>query len=394
MNAFCKTLIICLLMILSLSRCSMQEKEPEHPEKDHVEEAGILEISTEGQSKAGLSLAKVREDQITNLLRVSGKVVPDESKVVRIRPLANGRIQKLFVTPGNSISKGQPLIAFDYVELGELQNSYAKARAAAEVTEAALKRAEHLSTIGALPRSEYEKRKADHENSLAEVKNIEFKLSRYNVSSARLKESGNLEGSTITNSLLRSPANGVLIKFEAAEGEVVDPEHELFVIADLSSVWVEANVHETDLSLIKVGQTAEIHSDAYVGQTFSGKITKIADVLDVATRTVKVRCEVLNPQTLLKLEMFVHATIPTSRTRKALLVPSVAVQEIDHKPVVFVKKDDRHFEKRNIQTGEKNESEIEVVSGVKTGEIVVSDGSFSLKSEFLKAEIGSEEHGH
>jgi cobalt-zinc-cadmium efflux system membrane fusion protein len=394
MNTFCKRFTFCLLVILSLAGCAKQEKEAEHHEKEHVEGSGVLEISKEGQSKAGLAFSEVREDQITNLLRVSGKVVPDESRVIRIRPLAIGRVQKLFVTPGSSISKGQPLIAFDYVELGELQNSYAKARAAAEVTEAALKRAEHLSTIGALPRSEYEKRKADHENSLAEVKDIEFKLSRYNVSSARLTESGNLQESKITNSVLRSPRSGVLIKFEAAEGEVVDPEHELFVIADLSRIWVEANVHETDMSLIKVGQNAEIHSDAYAGQTFSGKITKIGDVLDVETRTVKVRCEVLNPQTLLKLEMFVHATIPTSQTRKALLVPSIAVQEIDHKPVVFVRKDDQHFEKRNIQTGEKNDLEIEVMSGVKAGEIVVSDGSFSLKSEFLKAEIGSDEHGH
>ncbi|HSE42902.1 MAG TPA: efflux RND transporter periplasmic adaptor subunit, partial [Acidobacteriota bacterium] len=200
--------------------------------------------------------------------------------------------------------------------------------------------------------------------------------------------------SKLTQSILRSPASGVLIKFEAGEGEVIDSEHELFTIADLSKVWVEANVHETDLALIKAGQTAEIRSDAYPDQVFSGKITKIGDILDVATRTVKVRCEVLNPETQLKLEMFVHASIPTSQSRKALLVPTLAVQEIDHKPVVFVKKDDQHFEKRNIETGEKNQSEIEVISGIKPGEIVVSDGSFSLKSEFLKSEIGSDEHGH
>jgi cobalt-zinc-cadmium efflux system membrane fusion protein len=371
-----------------------KEENPEHQEKEHVEQSGVLEISAEGQAKAGLKFAKVREDQITNLLRVSGKVVPDDSRVVRIRPLANGRVQELFVTPGSSIAKGQPLVSFDYIELGELQNSYAKAHAAADVTEKALKRAEHLSTIGALPASEYEKRKADHENSLAEIKDIEFKLSRYNISSSQLKNLESSSDSKLTQSVLRSPANGVLIKFEAAEGEVVDSEHELFTIADLSKVWVEANVHETDLALIRAGQTAEIRSDAYPDQIFSGKITKIGDILDVATRTVKVRCEVLNPQTRLKLEMFVHATIPTSKSRIALLVPALAVQEIDHKPVVFVKKDDQHFEKRNVETGETNESEIEVISGIKPGEIVVSDGSFSLKSEFLKAEIGSDEHGH
>ena len=127
---------------------------------------------------------------------------------------------------------------------------------------------------------------------------------------------------------------------------------------------------------------------------FSGTITKIGDMLDVSTRTVKVRCEVANPNTRLKLEMFVHVMIPTSQTRQALLIPAIAVQEIDHKPVVFVRSDEHHFVLRNIETGEKKESEIEVLSGLKVGETLVTDGSFSLKSEFLKAEIGSDEHGH
>ena len=169
---------------------------------------------------------------------------------------------------------------------------------------------------------------------------------------------------------------------------------ELFTIGDLSQVWVEANVHETDLSVIDLGREALIRSDAYPDRIFKGKITKIGDVLDVATRTVKVRSEVLNPDRRLKLEMFVDVIVPTSEVRMVLLIPHDAVQEIDHKPVVFVKKDESRFEKRNVQTGEKTDHGIEVISGLKEGEIVVAEGSFSLKSEFLKAEIGSDEHGH
>jgi cobalt-zinc-cadmium efflux system membrane fusion protein len=379
---------IVLMLSLSLFGCGTADKHgDEHEEEKHLEDPGVLEITKEGQEKSGLKLATVREDQITNLLKVSGKVVADESRVVHIRPLAKGRVEKIFVTPGSAVSKEQPLISFDYIELGELQNEYAKARAAADVTEKSLKRAEQLSNIGALPRSEYEKRKADHENSLANIKDVEFKLTRYNISPAQLN-------TELTQSVLRSPSSGVLTTFDAAEGEIVEPDTELFTIADLSRVWVEANVHETDLRLVKPGQKAEIRSDAYPDQLFSGAITKVGDVLDVATRTVKVRCEILNPKTQLKLEMFVQVTIPTSETRKALLIPEVSVQEIDHMPVVFVKKDEEHFEKRNIQVGQKSGSEIEVISGLKQGETLVTDGSFSLKSEFLKAEIGSDEHGH
>jgi len=390
MSTILKSLLICGAAFVILFGCKSQEKKEDHHEKEkHSAEAGVIEINKEGQEKAGLKFAAVQEASITNLLRVSGKVVPDESRVVHIRPLAAGRVEKIYITPGSTIAQGQSLVAIDYVDLGELQNSYAKALAAAEVTEQAQKRAEHLTKIGALPQSEYERRKADHQNSIAELNDIEFKLARYNVKPAQLKES-----STLTHGIMRSPRNGVLLEFDAAEGELVEPEHALFTIADLSLVWIEANVHETDLSLVQVGQKAEVRSDAYPGEVFTGMITKVGDMLDVSTRTIKVRCEVPNPETRLKLEMFVHVIIPTSKTRKALLVPNSAVQEIDHKPVVYVKEGESHFRKRNIQTGETSDSGIEVVSGLKPNEMVVTEGSFSLKSEFLKAEIGSDEHGH
>ena len=137
-----------------------------------------------------------------------------------------------------------------------------------------------------------------------------------------------------------------------------------------------------------------IQSEAYPGRIFTGKITKIGDVLDVATRTVRVRSEVPNPDRKLKLEMFVDVVVPTSEIRTALMVPENAIQEIDHNPVVFVKTNETHFQKRNIETGEKSDAGVEVTSGLKPGEVVVTEGSFSLKSEFLKAEIGSDEHGH
>ena len=147
-----RQVFLCFLAILCLTvyACSSQEKSTKHEEEEHHDEAGILEITTEAQQKAGLKFEKVREGQITNLLRASGKVVSDESRVFHLRPLANGRIDRIFVTPGSAVTKGQSLIAFDYVELGELQNDYVKAHASASVSEQALKRAEHLSSIGAL----------------------------------------------------------------------------------------------------------------------------------------------------------------------------------------------------------------------------------------------------
>lgn len=399
MNLNIRTTQIILLLLLALSvlllGCSDKPAEEKHHEEaeHHNEQTRILEITKEGQTKAGLGFAQANNAEIRNLLHVNGRVVPDESRVVHIKPLATGRVERIFVQPGSEVRAGQPLVAFDYVELGDLESGYRKARAEVKVAEQALKRAEELTKIGALAEAEFQRRKADYESTLAVAREYEIKMSRYNVKPSDV-ESGATKHSRAAHSVLRSPQNGVLLKYDSSVGEIVEPSMEIFTIGDLTSVWVEANVHESDLSAIDPGQESLIQSDAYPGRIFKGKITKVGDVLDVATRTVKVRSEVPNPERRLKLEMFVDVVLPTSEIRTALVIPPIAVQEIDHKPVVFVKSDESHFEKRNIETGEKTDQGVEVISGLKDGEVIVTEGSFSLKSEFLKAEISSDEHGH
>jgi len=388
-------LLLSCASIFLIQGCGEKPAGEKHHEEagHHDEQPGILEITKEGQARAGLGFVQAKKAEIRNLLHVTGKVVPDESRVVHIKPLATGRVEQIFVQPGAEVGKGQSLVAFDYVELGDLESAYRKARAEVKVAEQALKRAEELTKIGALAEAEYQRRRADYENTLAVAREYEIKMSRYNVKPSDV-ETGATKHSRAAHSILRSPRNGVLLKYESSVGENVEPSMEIFTIGDLSFVWVEANVHETDLSAIDPGREALIQSDAYPARVFKGKITKIGDVLDVATRTVKVRCEVPNPERRLKLEMFVDVVVPTSEIRPALVIPQNAVQEIDHKPVVFVKNDENHFEKRNIETGEKTDQGVEVISGLSEGEVVVTEGSFSLKSEFLKAEIGSDEHGH
>ena len=384
--------MVMLIVQAACSRETSKETQEEHHEDAHTDTSGLLEINKEGQEKAGLQFVTVEQSSVQNLLFVTGKVVADESRMVHIRPLAAGQIQRVLVQPGSDVTSGQPLILIDSIELGDLENEYLKARSNVSVAEQSLKRAENLVKIGAIAQSEYERRKSDYESALASLRSIETKTARYGIDSGTLSDqSAKSSGGQNT---LRSPINGVLLEFNAAAGEMADPDVDLFTIGNLESLWVEANVHETDLGLVQLGQQATIRSNAYPDLEFTGEITKIGDVLDVSTRTIKVRCQVPNPERKLKLEMFVDVTIPTSKTREALIVPGEAVQEIDHEPVVFVKQGEDRFEKRDIQLGQKTDRGFEVTSGLKKGEVVVSTGSFSLKSEFLKAEIGSEEHGH
>ena len=182
-----------------------------------------------------------------------------------------------------------------------------------------------------------------------------------------------------------------MIKYNAAEGEAFGPSDEVFTIADLSTAWVLADVYEKDIALIHAGQEARIVTDSYPGETFLGRITYVSDFLDPKTRTAKVRCEVPNRDGRLKLDMFATVQLPTPANRQALLVPAAAIQQVNDRPVVFVRISETEFEPRNVGLGTQSDGWVEVTGGVKKGEVVVAHGSFFLKSTLLRSQIGGEE---
>jgi cobalt-zinc-cadmium efflux system membrane fusion protein len=156
-------------------------------------------------------------------------------------------------------------------------------------------------------------------------------------------------------------------------------------------VWVQADVYEKDIALIQKNLSVKVSVDAYPKDTFTGRITYVSDLLDPKTRTAKVRCEVANPGGKLKLDMFATIAIPTPRGRNAVMVPSTAIQQIDDQPNVFVRLAPTKFERRRVTLGVKDGEWIEVPSGVKARESIVTNGSFALKSALLREQIGGEE---
>jgi len=131
-----------------------------------------------------------------------------------------------------------------------------------------------------------------------------------------------------------------------------------------------------------------VRVSSYPQETFAGKITYVADTIEPKTRTARVRCLVGNERGLLKLEMFATVEIPVGQTNPILTVPSSSIQQIDGRPVVFVRNSEAEFQKREVQTGVESQGYIEIRSGLKQGELVVSRGSFILKTAFLKHLIG------
>lgn len=367
---------------------------------------GTVEVPEAAQKNAGVQVAKVQTTTLPTELQVTGVVAPEESRVAHIRPLARGVIEQIFVSLGARVAKGQVLLAYDNIEMGQLVGEYLSAKAAQQQAEAdlgvkrrGLERAEELIKVEAVALQTLELRRAEFRNAQAAVTSqraavtrVEEQLHRFGLSDADLARLTPQEGTaahrSASHATLRSPVSGVVTKYEVASGELVEPDRELFTISDLSSVWVLADVYEKDLGKVRAGVTVSVRTDAYPERAFTGRLTYVSDVIDPQTRTAKVRCVVPNDDGALKLDMFARVAIPTAQRREGLAVPQAAVQTLGNVPVVFVRQSATRFVRRDVTLGAVADGSVEVLKGLQSGDVVVSYGSFFLKTALLKEQIG------
>lgn len=189
---------------------------------------------------------------------------------------------------------------------------------------------------------------------------------------------------------LKAPLDGVVVERKSAVGEQVDANTTLLTISDPTSIWVIAEIQERDLGAIKVGQEARFRVVAYPEETFTGAIVRLGHEVETASRTLEARIAVANLDGRLRPGMFADVEITTEVSRQALLIPDGAVQTDAGDQIVFVALNDRQFQRRAVQTGHVESGQIEVLAGLKSGERVVTEGSFILKSELSKSELGEE----
>ncbi|HXH23753.1 MAG TPA: efflux RND transporter periplasmic adaptor subunit [Vicinamibacterales bacterium] len=385
---------------------SSAESETEHHESDLP--AGTVEIPETAQRNASVEMARVTRTRLPATLEVTGIVAPDESRVAHVRPLARGVVERINVTLGSRVTAGQPLLTYDNVELGQLVGEFLSERAALrqaetdrEVKRTSLSRAEALIKIEAIAQQELDVRRAEFRNAEAAVASaqaraskIEEQLHRFGLSDADIRalspEADEAPHRAASHSVLRAPFAGVVTKFDVARGEVVETDKELFTIADMSSVWVLADVYEKDLSKIRRDGAVSVKVDAYPDRTFTGRITYVSDLIDPTTRSAKVRCVVENRDGALKLDMFAKVTLASADEREALVVPEDAIQQIDNQSIVFAQQTPTRFERRDVQIGLRSGRLVEIVGGLDEGQTIVGRGSFYLKTALLRERIGDE----
>ena len=382
------------------------------PAGDVVDEVhgdpNVVEVPIDAQNNVGLAVSKSIRQELESTFTATGIVSPDQTRYAHITPLGRGIVERVFVKLGDRVEKGDPLVGYDNIELGELIGEYlnrlgglGKLEAGRRVARKILDRAQALLEVDAIAKQQYEVREAEYQQAVAslqsqeaELAQVEEKLHRFGLTDDDISE---LKSSphesphrTSSHSVLRAAFSGIIVRYDVSPGELVDRDERLFTLADTSIVWVMADLYETDIGVVRAGEACRVTVLSYPEEVFTGEVTYISDFLDPSSRTAKVRCVVPNPDRRLKLEMFSSIEIPVKHGREAVTVPIPALQQISGDSVVFVQTDATRFERRVVEIGERGKDWAEVLSGLREEENVVTEGSFYLKSAFLREQIGDE----
>lgn len=393
---FRKTLLalLALAFLLGCGKPEEPKKEAEHGTDKHAEEkgrhgdeqTGIITLSPEATQHAAIKTEALSLRPLSVGYAFTGKVSVNETRLAHVGPRIPGRAVEIFVNPGGHVTKGQPLAVIDSPELGEAQSQYLKAKTAFEIAGKSYERAKIVLEGKVISTGEFQKREGEYLLTRTELKTTEDRLHLFGMTEKEISAIG--KEHTINSTVaIYSPISGTVIERHLTLGEVVEPVKPLFTVADLSNLWVIADIPETDISKIEKGQTVAIAVSAYPEKVFSGKLGYISEVIAAETRSVKVRAEVENPKGMLKPEMFATVKISISEREKVLAVPESALQREGDKTIVFIEQSYGKFEKRIIEIGPRFDGHRRVISGVKEGDKIVVKGAFTLKSEGQKADL-------
>ncbi len=333
---------------------------PVFAEEENSNNAQLLHVSTERIQRLGVKTAPVENTQIAHTVRTVGTVEADERRLYNVTLRFNGFIEQLYVNAtGQSVALGQPLFELYSPDLVSAQHEYLTARSG----QSALGNSEAWLQSGM---------KNLTESSLERLRNWGISESEL----THLEQQGKVQNTVV----VRSPTSGVVMEKSVVSGARAMAGDTLFKIADLSQVWIIADVYEQDIGLIKLGQTVLATLDSYPGRTFKGKVGFVYPTLNPATRTVKVRVELPNPNGLLKPMMYTQLEIAT-QAHTALAVPRSAILESGRRTLVLVDRGEGRFEPRPVKLGLRGEEMIEILEGVREQERVVVSANFLIDAE-------------
>jgi cobalt-zinc-cadmium efflux system membrane fusion protein len=317
-----------------------------------------------------LTVEPVGQKEIERNLTLPAVVEADPSRLVKILPPLAGRITQLKVQLGQRVEQNQPLAVLDAPDLQTAYADYGRGKVQFEQAQKNRDRLRALGSSGGISQKDVQQAETDFVTAEAEYQRAQARLRQIGVDPEAIDKSR-----TVT---ILAPISGSVIDLTVAPGAYWnDPTAPLMTLADLSSVWVTANVPEKDTSRVSQGQAVDVALSAYPGETFKGQVLFVSDVLDADTRRTKVRIAFKNPGTRLKPGMFANATFFAPK-QAAPILPATALVLKDDANQVFVEVAPWTFEARPVEVGFQQDDQAIIRSGVKAGDRVIIKGGVLL----------------
>ena len=344
----------------------------------------VLEISPEAAEIIDLKVEPAIMKSMGSHVATTGKVKANENKVAIVGPLFSGRIKEFLVNVGDWVHKGTKLVLLESVEVAEAKSEFYKTYAEMELAKINYERQQRLFKENISSKKNLAAAEADYKIAMANLESAHKNLHTLGFTEEDVK---NISTEHEINPIicLCAPITGRVVKRQGVVGAMVDQSNDLVTVMDLSSLWIDADIYEKDISLINIGRKVEVAVTSYPREIFMGQVAYIGDVVNEETRTVTVRTVVNNKDRKLKVGMFANFRIYTAAEKKALVITVDAVLDEMGEKIVFIKEGNA-FRRKAVEVGNTLDNFTEIIAGLKEGDQVVVKGHFQLQSELVEKE--------
>jgi membrane fusion protein, heavy metal efflux system len=333
---------------------------------------------------ARIELAKAEPGDIAKRLTVPGTILPDADRVAHVAVKLAGTVAELRKNIGDDVVKGEVLAVLESREVADAKSEYLAARLNNELQQDLTNRDKTLWEGRAIPEQQHIKSRNAAAQSAMRFDIARQKLMALGVEEKEISEIPRAAEGSLRQQNIRAPISGRLVERKVELGTAVGRdslETELFVIVDLSKVWVELSVSSADLALVREKQSVDIAARG--GQAGKAQIVFVSPLLDKETRAARVVAALENPDRAWRPGTFITAAIAVARKQATVVIPTASIQTMDGRKAVFVRTADG-FEKRDVNLGERDGGLVEVLSGLSAGETIATTNTFPLKAELSK----------
>jgi cobalt-zinc-cadmium efflux system membrane fusion protein len=334
----------------------------------------LFEIPQEQVSH--VQVVTIQQTKLTRTLRLTGAVAYNAFKTTPVITQVGGPVSRILVVPGQHVHQGEPMLEVASPDYSQLLDTYLKARDTFRVTDKNYDRAKDLYEHNAIAERDLLQAESDRNQAQADLNASEQSMKILGIKNPE----DMAKGPSSAQIPVIAPMNGEVVERLVAPGQVMQAgQTQAFTISEMSTVWVLANLYQGDLAYVKTGDSVVVQTDAYP-EIFHGKISYVSAALDPNTRTLQARVEVENPGEKLKRDMYCTVTVTAGVIQDAIGVPDAAIlRDDENQPFVYVAVASNQFGRRDVQIGESQNGQTQILKGLSVGDKVVGDGSLFLQ---------------